>query len=99
MPAPMAPNKAEIPKKASSFDSAELLLSTPDPGEVVLAMGAVYRKDQDQICHKARGTSYRQNTSEKQQWGYATIPSPIHATKQSLDQWGDDGWELVTVIP
>lgn len=37
--------------------------------------------------------------SEIQKWEYATIPLLIHATKQILDQWGDDGWELVTVIP
>jgi hypothetical protein len=37
--------------------------------------------------------------SDKQKWEYATIPLLIHATKQILDQWGDDGWELVTVIP
>ena len=30
---------------------------------------------------------------------YATIPLIIHATKQILDQWGDDGWELVQVVP
>ena len=23
----------------------------------------------------------------------------VHATKQILDTWGSDGWELVTVIP
>jgi hypothetical protein len=27
-------------------------------------------------------------------WEYATIPLIIHATKQILDQWGDDGWSL-----
>ena len=32
-------------------------------------------------------------------WEYATIPLIIHATKQILDQWGDDGWELVQVVP
>ncbi|GGM65686.1 hypothetical protein GCM10012275_40330 [Longimycelium tulufanense] len=32
-------------------------------------------------------------------WEYATVPLLIHATKQILDQWGADGWELVTVLP
>lgn len=32
-------------------------------------------------------------------WEYATVPLMIHATKQILDNWGDDGWELVTVLP
>lgn len=32
-------------------------------------------------------------------WEYATVPLLTHATKQILDQWGADGWELVTVLP
>ena len=32
-------------------------------------------------------------------WEYATVPLLTHATKQILDQWGADGWELVTVTP
>ncbi|HEY3752453.1 MAG TPA: hypothetical protein VGL80_24990 [Pseudonocardiaceae bacterium] len=32
-------------------------------------------------------------------WEYATVPLLIHATKAILDQWGEDGWELVTVLP
>lgn len=30
---------------------------------------------------------------------YATVPLLSHATKQILDQWGEDGWELVAVLP
>lgn len=33
------------------------------------------------------------------QFEYATVPLLTHATKQILDQWGEDGWELVTVLP
>lgn len=32
-------------------------------------------------------------------WEYATVPVLIHATKQILDTWGADGWELVQVMP
>ncbi|HEY4024379.1 MAG TPA: DUF4177 domain-containing protein [Pseudonocardiaceae bacterium] len=32
-------------------------------------------------------------------WEYATVPLLSHATKQILDNWGEDGWELVTVLP
>ncbi|WP_082092374.1 DUF4177 domain-containing protein [Demequina pelophila] len=31
-------------------------------------------------------------------WEYATVPLIDHATKQILDQWGEDGWELVQVL-
>ena len=31
-------------------------------------------------------------------WEYATVPLIEHVTKQILDQWGSDGWELVTVV-
>ena len=30
---------------------------------------------------------------------YATVPLLSHATKQILDTWGSDVWELVQVIP
>ncbi|WP_322760328.1 DUF4177 domain-containing protein [Frankia sp. Cr2] len=32
-------------------------------------------------------------------WEYATAPLLIHATKQILDTWGADGWELVQIVP
>ena len=32
-------------------------------------------------------------------WEYVTVPLLTHATKQILDQWGSDGWELVSVLP
>jgi hypothetical protein len=32
-------------------------------------------------------------------WEYATAPLLVHATKQILDNWGEDGWELVQVVP
>nr|BFD83557.1 hypothetical protein StreXyl84_29580 [Streptomyces sp. Xyl84] len=32
-------------------------------------------------------------------WEYATVPLLVHATKQILDNWGEDGWELVQVVP
>jgi len=32
-------------------------------------------------------------------WEYATVPVLTHATKQILDTWGADGWELVQVVP
>ena len=37
--------------------------------------------------------------SDSKVWEYATVPLLTHATKQILDQWGADGWELVTVLP
>ncbi len=38
-------------------------------------------------------------TGQPTTWEYATIPLLTHATKQILDQWGADGWELVAVLP
>ncbi len=35
---------------------------------------------------------------ETVKWEYATVPLIVHATKQILDQWGEDGWELVQVV-
>jgi hypothetical protein len=30
---------------------------------------------------------------------YSTVPLLTHATKAILDTWGEDGWELVQVVP
>ena len=32
-------------------------------------------------------------------WEYATGPLRVHASNQILDTWGEDGWELVQVVP
>ena len=37
--------------------------------------------------------------STMQKWEYSTVPLLVHATKQILDNWGEDGWELVAVVP
>lgn len=42
---------------------------------------------------------YAQPMSELTVWEYATVPLLTHATKAILDQWGSDGWELVSVLP
>jgi hypothetical protein len=39
----------------------------------------------------------REMTATK--YEYATVPLLTHATKQILDTWGSDGWELVQVVP
>ena len=33
-----------------------------------------------------------------QKWEYATAPLISHALKEILDNWGDEGYELVTVV-
>ena len=32
-------------------------------------------------------------------WEYLTVPLLIHATKQILDNFGSEGWELVAILP
>ena len=34
-----------------------------------------------------------------QKWEYVTVPLLVHATMQILDNWGDEGYELVSVVP
>lgn len=34
-----------------------------------------------------------------QKWEYLTAPLLIHNTKAILDTWGEEGWELVQVLP
>lgn len=34
-----------------------------------------------------------------EKWEYLTAPLLIHNTKMILDNFGDEGWELVAVVP
>ena len=39
------------------------------------------------------------NALEKlEKWEYATVPLISHALQEILNQWGEEGWELVQVI-
>jgi hypothetical protein len=33
-----------------------------------------------------------------QKWEYATVPLISHALQEILNQWGEEGWELVQVV-
>lgn len=37
--------------------------------------------------------------SARRQWEYLTAPLIVHNTKAILDNFGEDGWELVQVVP
>ena len=38
-------------------------------------------------------------TQSEAKWEYMTAPVLVHATKQILDNFGEDGWELVQIVP
>lgn len=33
-----------------------------------------------------------------QKWEYASVPLISHALQEILNQWGEDGWELVQIL-
>lgn len=33
-----------------------------------------------------------------QKWEFATVPLIEHATQEILNNWGEDGWDLVAVL-
>ncbi len=47
----------------------------------------------------AEGRSVTSTVSLMTKWEYVTVPVLVHATKQILDNWGADGWELVQIVP
>jgi len=46
----------------------------------------------------AAGTA-RRYSRRMTQWEYMTAPVLVHNTKQILDNFGSDGWELVQIVP
>lgn len=52
------------------------------------------------LCARPAGAPAQTSTVRGMtKWEYATVPLLTHATKQILDSWGEDGYELVSVIP
>lgn len=43
-------------------------------------------------CHQ------REDTPEMTKWEYTTVPLISHALQEILNQWGEEGWELVQVL-
>jgi hypothetical protein len=72
---------------------AELPAATTAPTSSSFSTRAAIRS----VCapNKAR----RLYSEAMTKWEYVTVPLLVHATKQILDNWGQDGWELVQVVP
>ena len=72
-------------------------------------MGVVMKVLQPKIAGKADGglvsslvkaaLSKKKKKEYKMKYEYVTVPLLTHATKQILDTWGSEGWELVQVVP
>jgi hypothetical protein len=41
---------------------------------------------------------FREVALTVQKWEYATVPLISHALQEILNQWGEEGWELVQVV-
>ena len=60
---------------------------------------AVPRPDDDAAAGTPTRRALPRSIAGMTTWEYSTIPLIVHSTKQILDQWGADGWELVQVVP
>jgi hypothetical protein len=41
---------------------------------------------------------FRRGGMTLQNWEHATVPLIEHSTQEILNNWGEEGWELVTVL-
>ena len=82
---------------------AEAIAETNAAGPA--GMGLVMKVLQPKIAGKADGgvvsalVKAALGQQGKMKFEYVTVPLLTHATKQILDTWGSEGWELVQVIP
>jgi hypothetical protein len=42
--------------------------------------------------------SAAQGVSKVPKWEYSTVPLISHALQEILNQWGEEGWELVQIV-
>lgn len=57
--------------------------------------------DDDPSLHRVsleNQTTERTERNDMQKWEYATVPLISHALQEILNQWGEEGWELVQVV-
>ena len=102
------------PPAASASASAAAMVDLPVPPlPVTKCRRALVRRDGQptglppfacgshpcMLTKRGSPTDKLSHMSEPTRWEYATVPLLTHATKQILDQWGEDGWELVSVLP
>jgi hypothetical protein len=68
-----------------------------DGAEPLLVMGVIVPPASP--THPERAVPALSRVMAMTQWEYLTAPLLIHNTKQILDNFGADGWELVQVSP
>jgi len=55
-------------------------------------------RPQNQATKNQPTDSVSQEVDAVQKWEYATVPLISHALQEILNQWGEEGWELVQVV-
>src|SRR5699024_2053835 len=83
------------PPAANDSANAPATVDLPVPPFPVTTCTAVEESSTASTVDGGRGYRVSMSTT----WEYATVPLLTHATKQILDTWGEDRWELVTVLP
>jgi hypothetical protein len=75
------------------------------PGQVhvdhrVVVVGVAEHRVREQVHDgHASDPGGRSRVRAMTKWEYLTAPVLVHSTKQILDNFGSDGWELVQVVP
>ena len=67
-----------------------------DGAEPLLVMGVIVPPASP--THPERAVPALSRVMAMTQWEYLTAPLLIHNTKQILDNFGADGWELVQIV-
>jgi len=67
-----------------------------DGAEALLVMGVIVPPASP--THPERAVPALSRVMAMTQWEYITAPLLIHNTKQILDNFGADGWELVQIV-
>ncbi len=98
--APMSEGKEPRPSKplvrAAREEAQRTLVARTSPASVVRVVGTWSR------LRAAVKTAVMRLAIRRwldvQKWEYATVPLISHALQEILNQWGEEGWELVQVM-
>ncbi|GLV51443.1 hypothetical protein TBS_20120 [Thermobispora bispora] len=93
------PPRLTRPREGYPTVSSRFARGSPVPGGRAARAGRTPRRAGQAAVRRRPGRGESLPCVPMTKWEYVTVPLLTHATKQILDNWGDEGWELVAVVP
>lgn len=87
-----------VPRPRPADQAAHSLTPRPRPPNALRDGLAMRLEGEDDGPVAVSYSPPRPRGIKLQKWEYATVPLISHALQEILNQWGEEGWELVQIV-